>query len=461
MPILGLILPILLGLAICWLIIPHMAIPVRLALAYNLGFGFLTLAMFFLNVLGLKFSLLNTTVLVSVIIGVLLVFVSKRKWLELRSALKVNSFAGIRQFIISLSAFEKVLVGLLIFFLFSHLVITIYWPVIRSDSLTLYDLRARLLFAEQSFPGAVARFQNQLVNMNWIRSVFTHAPMTSLVHTWLYLCGWASPKLFYSLLFISLAILFYHFLSGYVPRYHALLFTLVLITIPFSYVYSTSSYPHFAFTFYFSVGTLFLYRWIRLQKISYLLLAGVLLGLSAWVRQVTGIFFLGYLLIALYFGFSRRRFFAPFLFAACYFSIASLWNIYCQSVLHLTGGIAPPISEGLSYLLTIGRFLNPTKWKNVLDWLWNVALVGFRVIHYLLLLAIILYINRVWKHRFLFLIILSNLVLFLVAVYIASLGREEWSHISSIQRLYITFLPIIWYFIALITAESDHLYETT
>jgi len=461
MQILGLLLPMLLGLTICRLIIQKVAIPVRLALAYSLGFGFLTLAMFFLNVIGLKFSLLNTTVLVSVIIGVLLVFRGKRNWLELRSTLKVNPFAGIKQSLISLSAFEKVLVGLLVFFLFSYLVITIYWPVIRSDSLTLYDIRARLLFAEQSFPGAVARFQNQLVNINWVRPVFSHAPMTSLVHTWLYLCGWASPKIFYSLLFISLAILFYHFLSDYVPRYHALLFTLIMLTIPFSYVYATTSYPHFAFTFYFSVGTFCLYRWIRLQKISYLLLAGVLLGLSAWVRQVTGIFFLGYLLIVLYFGFSRRCFLAPFLFAACYFAIASLWSIYSKNVLHLTGGVAPPISEGLSYLLMIGRFVNLTKWKNVLGWLWNVPLVGFRVVHYLLLLTIILYINRVWKHRFLFLIILSNLFLFLVAVYISSLDNEEWGHPSSLQRLYIMFLPIIWYFIALITTESDYIKRAT
>ena len=456
MLILGLLLPMLLGLVISCLIMRDGAILARLALAYSLGFGFLTLAMFFLNVLGFRFSLFNTTVFVLVIIGVFLVFLRKRKWLELFSALKVNPLTRIKRFIISLSAFEKVLMGLLIFFLLSHLVIAVYWPVFRSDSLTLYDLRAKLLFAEQSFPGAVARLENQMVNMNLTRPVFAHAPMTSLVHTWLYLCGWANPKVFYSLLFISLAILFYHFLSDYVPRYHALLFTLILVTIPFSYVYATISYPHFVFTFYFSVGTFYLYRWIRVQKISYLLLAGVLLGLSAWVRQVTGIFFLGYLLIALYFGFSRRRFFTPFLFAACYFSIASLWNIYSQNVLHLTGGITPSISEGLSYLFTIGRFLDLTKWKNVLDWLWKV-LAGFRVVHYLLLLTIILYINRAWKHRFLFLIILSNLVLFVVAAYISYLDRGQLSHTTSIQRLYIMFLPIIWYFVALITAESRYL----
>ncbi len=454
MLVLGLLLPILLGLTICRAIIPDsMTIPARLALAYSLGFGFLTLAMFFLNVIGLRFSLLNTTILVSAIIGILLVFRGKRSWLKFHWALKVNPLVRIKQSLISLSAFEKVLVGLLVFFLFSHLVITVYWPVFRSDSLTLYDLRAKLLFSEQSFIGAAARFDNQLVNMNWTRPVFAHAPMTSLAHTWLYLCGWASPKIFYALLFLSLAILFHYFLSGYVPRYHALLFTLVMITVPFSYVYGTASYPHFAFTFYFSVGTFFLYRWIRLQKIGLLLLAGIFLGLSAWVRQLTGIFFIGYLVIALYFGFSRRRFFAPFLFAACYFAIASLWNIYSKNVLHFTGGIVPPISEGLSYLLTIRRFLLIWKWKNVVDWLWNVALTGFQVVHYLLLLTIILYINRVWKHRFLFLIILSNLLLFLLGVYIASPSREEWSYGSSVQRLYIMFFPIIWYFIALVTAE--------
>ena len=454
MLVLGLLLPILLGLTICRAIIPDsMTIPARLALAYSLGFGFLTLAMFFLNVIGLRFSLLNTTILVSAIIGILLVFRGKRSWLKFHSVLKINPLVRIKQSIISLSAFEKVLVGLLVFFLFSHFVITVYWPVVRSDSLTLYDLRAKLLFTEQSFPEAAARFDNQLVNMDWTGAVFSHAPMTSLAHTWLYLCGWASPKIFYALLFLSLAILFYYFLSGYVPRYHALLFTLVMVTVPFSYVYGAASYPHFVFTFYFSLGTFFLYRWIRLQKIGLLLLAGIFLGLSAWVRQVTGIFFIGYLVIALYFGFSRRRFFAPFLFAACYFAIASLWNIYSKNVLHFTGGIVPPISQGFSYLLTIRRFLLIWKWKNVVDWLWNVALAGFQVVHYLLLLTIILYINRVWKHRFLFLIILSNLLLFLIGVYIASLGREEWSHGSSVQRLYIMFLPIIWFFIALITAE--------
>ncbi|GAI12859.1 unnamed protein product [marine sediment metagenome] len=58
--IVGLILPVLFGLAISLLIAPEMRVTERFALAYGLGFGLLTLAMFLLNLLGIKFSLTNT-----------------------------------------------------------------------------------------------------------------------------------------------------------------------------------------------------------------------------------------------------------------------------------------------------------------------------------------------------------------------------------------------------------------
>lgn len=446
----------LLGLTICWLIIPDVAISVRLALAYSLGFGFLTLAMFFLNVFGLKFSLLNTTILVSAIIGILLVSRGRRNWLELRSALKVNPFAGIKRFIISLSVFEKIILGLLLFFLLSHLVIAVYWPVIWSDSLTLYDLRAKLLFEEQSFPGAVAKFEYQLLNIARTSYLFSHAPMTSLVHTWFYLCGWASPKIFYPLLFISLAILFYHFLRLYVPRYHALLFTLILVTTSYIYVYASSSYPHFTVAFYFSIGTFYLYRWVWVQKRNFLLLAGIFLGLSSWVRQLSGIFFLGYLIIFLFVAVSRRRFFAPFFLGLPYFSIALLWSIYSQKVLPL-GAVGqdgtPGASQVFVFLPMVRHFFNFQRWKEVLSFVWKYVSPNFRVIYALLILTSVLYLDRVWKHRFLFLIIISNLSLFLLGIYVEFLTPGRPPSASSAERITIMFLPIIWYFIALITGQ--------
>lgn len=456
MLILGLLLPMLFGLAICWWVIPDVAVSVRLAFSYGLGFGFLTLAMFGLNVFGVKFSLVNTTIFVLAIIGVLLAFKGKKNWSALLSAMKVNPFPRIKAIIVSLSAFEKIVVGLLLFFLLSHLVIAVYWPVYWSDSLTLYDLRARLFFEEQSFSEAGARLQEQLVNLDRRPYVFRIAPMTSLAHAWFYLCGWASPKVFYPLLFISLAVIFYHFLRKYVPRYHALLFTLVLVTTPYLYVYAGVSYLHVPFAFYFSVGTFYLYRWIRTDKRSCLLLAGVLLGLSAWVRQLSGIFVLGYLVILLFVCIPRRRFLTLFLFCGLYFSISSLWNTYFPQAFNFSvvGGDSRSVSQVLEFIPMLGRFFDSVQWKKALDFFWKGVFPNFRVIYYLLILTTLLYIDRVWKHRFLFLIILSNLILFIVGIYIEVLNRGYQAPADSAKRIFITFIPIIWYFIALITAEG-------
>ncbi len=456
MLILGLLLPMLLGLAICWLIIPGVAISMRFALAYSLGFGFLTLGMFFLDVLGLKFSLVNTTTLVFGVIGLLLVLRGKRNWLRLISAMKINPFARMKEIMTSLSAFEKIVIGLLIFVLLSHLAIAVYWPVFWSDSLTLYDLRAKLFFEEQSFSGAGARLLERLVNLDRRARVFSIAPMTSLVHTWLYLCGWTNPKIFYPLLFISLAVLFYHFLRDYAPRHHALLFTLVLVTTPYMYVYASISYLHFSFAFYFSVGTFYLYRWIWRDERRSLLLAGIFLGLSGWVRQLSGIFFLGYLIILLFVCISRRRFLALFFFCGLYFSLASLWNIYFPMVFHFTavGGDSRAVSQVFEYLPMIGRFFDFLQWKTALTFFWKYVSPNFRTIYYVLILTSLLYIDRVWKHRFLFLIILSNLIIFLIGIYVEILNRGYQAPADSAKRIFITFIPIIWYFIALITAEG-------
>ncbi len=65
MLIFGLLFPIVFGLVISLVISPEIAILERIALAYGLGYGLLTLGMFFLNVLGIEFSLINTIVLLS------------------------------------------------------------------------------------------------------------------------------------------------------------------------------------------------------------------------------------------------------------------------------------------------------------------------------------------------------------------------------------------------------------
>ena len=325
----GLLLPTGFGFVVSLLVSRRINIIERLALGYGLGFGLLTLGMFFLNVTGIKFSAVNTRVLLSGITLVSLGYLARKNWPGRFSSEKSNLFLGKKGTTFPLYPFEIIIMVLLGFFFLSTTILSLYWPVIWSDALTCYDFKAKILAETQFFPEA-ARLE--ISRPGWI---FLYPPMTSLVHAWLYVCGWENPKIFYPLLLLSLATIFYYSMRDYSPRYHCLLFTLILVATPIIFSHSHHAYLNLPFTFYLSGGVFYLYRWMSSQKKGFLALAGILLGIGSTVRRESPIFFLGCLVVLVYFSISRRHFFAPILLALLYFSIVPLWSIYYHHVLNL------------------------------------------------------------------------------------------------------------------------------
>jgi len=447
MLILGVIIPTVFGFVISLLITPEVRFSERLALSYALGFGFLTLAMFSLNVVGIKFSLLNTTALICGIIIFSLVYLKLRGRLRSSFLFREAPLQKLRQNLASLSLFEKVIVGLLVFFIFCNIAIALYWPVYWPDALTTYDFRAKLLAQTKFIPDAASL----PIAFSWI--VFEYPPMTSLVHAWLYLWGWVNPKVFYPLLLISLTIVFYWSLREWSPRYHCFLFTLLLVTTGYIYTHAACAYTNFPFAFYFGVGTIYFYRWIVTHKKGFLVLGGTLLGLGSWVRGESEVFFLGYLVILIFFSIRRRRFLAPLLFALPYFLIQPLWSAYR---VHFLNFPSVNVLPGISGLVTLsGQFLNFARWREVTGFVWENVIVYFRLLFFLLVLTTVLYAGEVRKHYFLLLILISDIILFIVGSFVYSLFFPgKWEYVGgSSRRLFVICLPIIWYFIASITTK--------
>jgi len=190
------------------------------------------------------------------------------------------------------------------------------------------------------------------------------------------------------------------------------------------------------------------------QKRGFLVLAGVFMALAAWTRKESTIFFLGYLVILSFFSISHRRFFAPLVFALLYFSIAPLWDVYGRVVFHFERVGSPGAISGIpSILATAGRLFDPLRWKDVLIFFWNDILAWVRIVFYMLIFTTLLYIDRVRKHLFLFLIVVADIVLFLTGTYLTTPVRGFAGSLGSARRLFLMFLPMFWYFIALITAE--------
>ena len=457
MLILGLLFPTLFGFIISLLIVSDVPIFERISIAYGLGFGLLTLAMFFLNVAGVKFSLINTVILISALMILSLIYLLLRHKISSASLRELNVFKRIKQTISSLSIFEGIIIGLLTFFLLSNIAISVYWPVWEYDALSMFDFRARVFAKTESISEAARTIT--IISPSYF---LAYPPLTSLVNTWLYLCGWAHPKIFYPLLLISLAIISYYSLREYSRRYHALLFTLIIVTNPGVYFYAASSYINFPCAFYFAAGIMYLYRWMSTPKRGFLGLAGIFFALFAWTRQESIPFFLGSLVILIIFAISQRRFFAPVLFALLYFSVEPLWRIYLAYLFHsqytaidtfvASSSFIPEVSGAFGLFKLLFDFV---QWRKVLLWmrLWIVA--NHRETLYSLVLVTLLCIDRVRKHLFLFLLVYLNLILFTLASYIVLMAWDWWKGAgASAKRFFIIFPPIMWYFMALLTAKA-------
>lgn len=96
-------------------------------------------------------------------------------------------------------------------------------------------------------------------------------------------------KIFFPCLFLCFLIIFYALLKRNLYRFYALLFTFLLSSLPFMVYHATTAYADFSITFYFSIGTIYLFLFIQEFKqnknFSDLFLAMLFLGIAIWVKK--------------------------------------------------------------------------------------------------------------------------------------------------------------------------------
>lgn len=303
----------------------------RLALAYSLGWGFLTLLMFCVSALGIPLSV-SSVAMPAVAITLVLTGVWWRNEGRRFDDLKLRPADAAKQIarrLIGLSIWERALVALVGIFLLYSLVMASYWPVWWWDAVTLYDFRAHVFVDTRSIAETALRVDDP-------GHVMSLPPMTSLVHTWIYLAGGGNPKFFYTFLFASFLVISYYFMREYSSRLGSLTFTALLSSTYIFVDHSTEAYTNLPFACYYALATIYLYRWMLRRRKSHLILAGLALGLSGWVRAESQIFFMGYLAILTVYSLRRRTYSAPLTLALLYLSIEPLWALYLRYVLHLS-----------------------------------------------------------------------------------------------------------------------------
>ncbi len=150
----------------------------------------------------------------------------------------------------------------------------LYWPVFDWDALALYDFRAMV----------ISRTGDMLDGIR--RGYFLHyPPYTSLLHSINYILGDHHPKVWYSLLFLAMLLIFYSLLRRDTSRKVALLGTCFLAIVPVLFDHAQMAYTNLPHAIFVGLGYLFFMIWWRSGRRADLLIGSFLVAFSLWIRD--------------------------------------------------------------------------------------------------------------------------------------------------------------------------------
>lgn len=424
---LGILLTVIFGLLVSLVISIKIHPLERVGLSYVLGLGLLTFLMFLSYLVGLKFTLANTMVILFVSIIFLLILTRKSLksyFYELKALRKFPKFSFLEKLIIF---------GLVGLFIYSF-VLSLYWPVADWDALAIYDFRAKVFAQTGSMREGISRGY-----------FFGYPLLTSLADAWVYLLGGNNPKFIYSLFFLAFLLMFYGTTRQLVSRKVALLATLFLGTTPSLFSHSMIVYTNLPYTVYLVMGTVYVYFWLIRKKIGYLFLSALMIGLSTWTRS-TEPFWLTILLVVLIYSFLGRRISPFLLYLLVFFSIQQPWKIFETKV----GQIYSTATQFSSSASIIFNNIDLARLRQVSEYLYKNVISSWQPLFSFFLIVVILQIKNILRAQSsVFLgMILINFILLLVGTYIFSFNYSVWEKIpGSAERMSMFFLPLFLFYI--------------
>lgn len=423
------------GLPLTLLICPKANPATVFGVSFPLGLGVFTLIMFITNILGLRFSLLNESVIL-VLISLPLVLT---QWIQIKK-FYVNFILAFKK--MKLTLIEKVSLGVLLFLIVTSFINTFYWPVHIWDSVVLYDFRGHVF----ALTG--------LMTPAFINNYYYSYPLlTSLAHTIIYLAGGKYPQFLYSLFYLSLGCGFYGLLREFVSRKISFIFTLVLLVAQPLFYHSLLSLTNLPFAVYLFFGSIFVFLWDRKKDTGHLILSAILVGLSTWTRSVEP-FWLAIFLVVCLVSIYRKKIWNIIIYSLFLFPIREIWKIF-QS--HLASTQVLTAGQSDNYAKLILALFNISGWIKIFGFLYNSVIIPWGAIFPAFVLVVLL-VLVIKKQRAYFLIFFITLVLLAVLVagtFVFSVYVDNWFAIgNATERLSMLFYPFFVYCVALVMQEA-------
>jgi hypothetical protein len=403
----------------------------RLGLSLLLGAGLTTLLWFMGYRLGLPLSLGMFVLACGVTFGIgyvvvkLLNLVPNQKSEKLN---KVEKWLGV-----------TVIAALVVAFLIGN-----YNPLTAWDSLALYD-----------FVGHAIATDADLRFIDYGSYYLSYPLMISLVHAAVYLLGGVSAQGMHAVLFAAfIGIIYGRMRTWSNPRY-ALIACLLVIGQNEIFAHATFAYTNLPYISYLIAG--FLYA---VSGGTYsLLLAGLLLGLSSWVRSSEIFWIIGVILIAWQGWIGGKKIMAA-LATFMLLAIRAIWSTFQSSVFQSLGVVEGSAVKQVSVAALVASLAN---WQEVYSYLYLYIIWPY--LRLWLLCIPILYIAFMRHNRKLLMLGFAMLMsggAVLGGIMVFSTYYESWNQIGDSARrmvLFIVPLSLITATYALYVANQKVVHE--
>jgi len=424
-------------------------LPEKLALSYGLGLGAITFQLFIYYFFKIRFNVLNITAF-WIPVFILGLFFAK------------STLAPLDKSKEKLSLFEKFLLYGISIELFLAFFRAFLRPLESYDSIAMYAMRAKIIFLNGAIP---PNFFNE-ISLNYPHP--DYPLLIPLAEAWVYtFLGNLNDllvKIIFPIYFLSILVIFFFLLKRLTSRKPALLFTFLLASIPQFNHYATIGYTDSALGYYYFVGTVFLYLWMREKNTRFLILSAVFTFFAVWTKN-EGIvlclinFILLFLFLA--FNFKKRLFKHTLIFTMIIIVLSAPWiitkftmdldNNYMQfsnlSLERFSSMFNRPDRLRLILYEYQKQFLGPKKWNIFWIVFFVIFIINFRRSFF-------------GYQKYLILpVFLAMLFYGSVYLFVTVKGYIGWQISMALNRLLIHFTSVACFYIAIMCHERKLIEE--
>ncbi len=416
----------------------------RIFVSFGLGIILLTMEQFFYSILKIEWSIFNIIVpWVALFIANL--FLTRNEVKVLKAVPKEK---------IRLSLLEKFLISIIVMEVIYVFFKAFSFPLSDYDGLAIYGIKAKSFYLN----GTV--FTDMFTEKIFIPAHPDYPLLLPLAESWVYIfLGSLNDylvKILFPVYYVGLLVIFFSVMLNFFKRREAILFTFFVATVSQLRNFGYFCYAEMPLIFYYTASFLYLFMWIKKEKLSFLILSALMAFGALWSKNEGSLLFLVNLAVLLIAIFDKKLNLKKAL--VCFFAylvtvvvLFTPWVIV-KTCFNLTNDVINKdtlkVSLIASNLDRIGPILyeyqkhifGPKKWNIV----WILIIMTF----------ILKFKNLLKPDQKYFTIALILCFLGYTMTYFITPQNLTWHLSTSASRIILHFLPIGLFWVALCTRKE-------